>query len=359
MNFIKDFKIGGNRVLTHVVFWAMIILGNTVIYGSRDGEYLKQFIIESASLPSFLLAAYGNLYVLLPLYLAKRKYIVYFFLLLLLLFASFNFLYFYFAPLVRPYVSIPRQQITSNGRYTPFMLWHMFWVLTPLVFITTSIKLFKQWYFEEKEKQELVREKLRAELNYLKGQVHPHFLFNTLNNLYALTLQKSEDAPKIVLKLSELMSYMLYDTQVNKIELSREISHIRNYVDLEKIRYGNRLAVSFNVYGDVNGKKIAPLLLIPFVENAFKHGASNLTEDCWVTIDIKAKEDTLAVKVENNKSKTSVAKVEGDYRFGIGLTNVQRRLALLYDGKHELHIEDEPEHYAIDLNLDLKETTVG
>lgn len=355
MRVIKDFKIGGNSILTHFLFWAAIILGNTVIWGSREDEYWRQFIIEMISLPYFMLAAYFNLYVLLPRYLVTKKYAQYFIYVLVLLVVSsnLNLITSRFFSNSYPWLK-PKQPIP----YLPILLWHMFWVQSPILLVTSCIKLYKQWYMREQQNQELVKARMTAELNYLKGQLHPHFLFNTLNNLYSLTLHKSESAPQIVLKLSALMSYMLYDSRENKIELCKELEQIKNYIDLEKLRFGDRLAVSFNVYGEMKDKKIAPLLLIPFVENAFKHGASNLTEDGWVTIEVKAKDDLIAVKVENNKSREAPSTTEGDYRNGIGLTNVKRRLILLYEDKHELHIEDEPEHYAVDLKLNLKENAL-
>jgi two-component system LytT family sensor kinase len=355
MIIIKDFKIADSRILTHVIFWAAIVLGDTVIWGSAYNQYLRQFIIEMNSLPFFMLAAYFNLYILLPKYLVTKKYTQYFLYVLILVFVSSN-LNFLTSRLIDIY--FPWVNTTIRPTYISRLLWHMFWVLCPIIFITSCIKLYIQWYIREQQNQELARAKLGAELDYLKAQIHPHFLFNTLNNLYSLTLQKSETAPKMVLKLSELMSYMLYDSQQSKIELNKELEHIRNYIELEKLRYGEKLSVSFNIYGDIYGKKIAPLLLIPFVENAFKHGASTILEDGWVTIDVKAKGDTIAVKVENNKSKETPPEKEDDYRNGIGLNNVKRRLILLYDGKHELHIEDEPEYYAVDLKLNLNDDTL-
>lgn len=354
MTILKDFRIGGSRLLTHIAFWAVIIFANTFIYGTRENQYLRQFIIEMASLPHFMLAAYINLYILLPRYLVKKKYTQYFTLVLILLFITSNIQHFIFEEFINPKISRP-EQVEFHLTYLPVILWHMFWILTPILFITSSIKLYKQWYFRGQQNQELAREKLVAELNYLKAQVNPHFLFNTLNNLYSLTLQKSESAPQIVLKLSGLMRYMLHDSQEAKIELSKELVYIQSYIELEKIRYGERLEISFNVHGDIKNKYIAPLILIPFIENAFKHGASNITEDSWVTIDIKVKDELIAVKVENNKNREMIAKDEGNYRGGIGLKNVKRRLALVYGEKHELHIVDDSAHYAVDLKINLEE----
>jgi two-component system, LytTR family, sensor kinase len=347
----RNFYIANNRLLTHIVFWAALILINTLVYGAYEDKYARQLYVESISMPVSLFVAYVNMGVLLPRFLIQKKYTTYIISVILLLFASSLLNRFIYLNFIAP-------KYYPNELAVPFLTPHrllktMLWSLNPIIFLTSGIKLFKQWYNQEQHSQELAKEKLGAELNYLKGQVHPHFLFNTLNNLYSLTLQKSDTAPKVVLKLSELMSYMLYDSQATTIPLNKEISHIKNYIELEKLRYGNRLDVSFNVSGETNGKNIAPLLLIPFVENAFKHGVSNETENAWVTIDIKVKDELLTVKVENSRSHELAPADKSGYKNGIGLQNVVRRLELLYNGNHELQMEKENDRYLVDLKLHL------
>jgi two-component system, LytTR family, sensor kinase len=347
----RNFYIANNRLLTHIIFWAGLVLLNTLVYGSYEDKYGRQLFIELVSLPVSLIVAYVNMGFLLPRLLIQKKYTAYILSVIVLLFACSLISRFIYLYLIAPAYFPKELEIPF---FTPHRIVKtMMWSLNPIIFLTSGIKLFKQWYNQEQHSQELAKEKLGAELNYLKGQVHPHFLFNTLNNLYSLTLQKSDTAPKIVLKLSELMSYMLYDSQSETIPLSKEINHIKNYIELEKIRYGSRLDVSFNASGDINGKYIAPLLLIPFVENAFKHGVSNETENAWVTIDIKVKDDLLTVKVENSRSSSLAATDKLNYKNGIGLQNVARRLELLYNGNHELVMEKETDRYLVDLKIQL------
>lgn len=350
----KNFYIANNRILTHIVFWAGLVLLNTIVYGAYEDKYGRQFVTELIGLPVSLLVAYVNMGLLYPRFLIQKKYAAYILSVVVLLFIGALLNRFIYMRFIAP-------QYYPNELSMPFFTMYricktMLWSLNPIILLTSGIKLFKQWYNQEQLSQELAKEKLSAELNYLKGQVHPHFLFNTLNNLYSLTLQKSDTAPAIVLKLSELMSYMLYDSQAASIPLIKEINHIKNYIELEKIRYGNRLDVSLNVSGDIDGKQIAPLLLIPFVENAFKHGVSNETDNAWVTIDIKVKDDLLTVKVENSRSNGLVAADKTDYKNGIGLQNVARRLELLYNGNHELKTEKENDRYLVDLKIKLSET---
>ncbi len=345
----KNFYIAGNRLLTHILFWVGYVLLNTFVYAAYDDQYQRQLHVELMGLSAALLVAYINMYVLLPRFLYVKKYISYFILVLVLLFLGSLINRFFYVQFL-----IPRywpNEVSAPFFFWPRLLKGMIWTLNPMIFLTTGIKMFKQWYRGEQQQQEMLHARISAELNYLKAQVHPHFLFNTLNNLYSLTLLKADIAPKVVLKLSELLSFMLYDSQAESIALSKELEHIRNYIDLEKIRYGERLDVSFNVSGGITGKQIAPLLLIPFVENAFKHGVSHETDKVWVTIDVKLKDDWLAVKVENSRTDGIAAADQGNHKNGIGLQNVVRRLDLLYGNLHELTLEKETDRYIADLKL--------
>lgn len=349
----QNFYIAGSRWLTHVLFWATFSLTNVGVYGSYEGKYLQQLHIELLNLPVYLFVAYINMLLLFPKLLVRKKYLAYALSVIGILLMgsllsrviSLNLLApkYYPSELSVPFLKVHR------------ILKTMLWSLNPIIFLTSGIKLFKQWYNQEQQSQELAKEKLSAELNYLKGQVHPHFLFNTLNNLYSLTLHKSDTAPKVVLKLSELMSYMLYDSQTDSVSLDKEITHIKNYIELEKLRYGKRLDVSINISGETTGKRIAPLLLIPFVENAFKHGVSNETDNAWVTIDIKQKENLLSVKVDNSKSELIEKPDHTDYKNGIGLQNVKKRLELLYPGNYDLQIEKETDRHLVDLKINLND----
>ena len=159
----------------------------------------------------------------------------------------------------------------------------------------------------------------------------------------------------MVLKLSSLMDYMLYEANAARVPLQKELEYIRNYIDLERMRYGNRVEVRYTEAGDIAGRQIAPMLLLPFVENAFKHGVSTETKNAWVRIDVKVTDAQLVLLVENCKCGDRASNSTRDMASGIGLKNLQRRLELLYEGRHELEIEDEAESYAARLVLDLGE----
>ncbi|AXY74503.1 sensor histidine kinase [Paraflavitalea soli] len=346
---MKSFYIANNRVLTHILFWVGYMAVYTGVH-TGDDDMMEYFLYEVQRLPGAMLVAYVNMYLLYPRFFVKRQYAAYTIAAIVLLFVSSVICRIitekWFEPLFFP---------TTTYR-EPIFVWYMLfksmvWFLSPVLFFTLIIKILQQWFRQERRQQQVEKEKLSAELNFLKAQVHPHFLFNTLNNLYALTLQASPAAPTVVLKLSELMSYMLYDSQANLISLKKEVQHVKNYIELEKLRYNDRLEVSMNVSGDIEQVSIAPLLLIPFVENAFKHGVSNETDNVWVTIDIKAWAGWLSIKVENSYNDTLPAAGESADKNGIGLQNVTRRLNLMYPQAHELVIDKEPGRFSVDLKI--------
>jgi LytS/YehU family sensor histidine kinase len=219
----------------------------------------------------------------------------------------------------------------------------------PVAFTAVAIKLLRYWYTNQKAQQVLTEEKLQAELRFLKTQIHPHFLFNTLNNLYALTLKKSERAPDMVLKLSELIDYMLYECAGDAVSLEKEVKFIRNYIDIEKMRYGDKLDVDIVVTGEIHERTIAPLIILPFVENCFKHGASESLLQAWVKIRIDIQPTAIAVKVENSKAENGHHRKEG--KEGIGIQNVSRRLDLLFPNHYTLKIVNDTATFLVILTV--------
>ncbi|MDP4265438.1 MAG: histidine kinase [Bacteroidota bacterium] len=173
-------------------------------------------------------------------------------------------------------------------------------------------------------------EKIRTELSFLKAQFQPHFLFNTLNNIYSLTINNSQLAGKSILQLSGLLRYVLYESETEKVDLQKEIGYLQDYIELEKIRFASRMELSINISGNISGKKIAPILLMPFLENAFKHASNKLDEKIWITVDLIVKEMNLSFTVENSVFPEGKTKMHNSYS-GIGLENVKRRLSLLYE----------------------------
>jgi len=216
--------------------------------------------------------------------------------------------------------------------------------------LSTSIRVTQEWYRNEKQKREMQSEKLVSELSFLRSQVNPHFLFNTLNNIYALSNRKSDKAPAAIQKLSELMRYMLYESKDEKVRLSKEIEYLKNYIDLQKLRLTEDVRIVFETEGDIQDKMIEPLLLIPFVENAFKHGIS-YTQDMVISIRLKVTEDELELIVENPVDESLMNK---DVPSGIGLENIRKRLNLLYPDKSNLKIIHSHNRHRIELTINLK-----
>jgi LytS/YehU family sensor histidine kinase len=211
--------------------------------------------------------------------------------------------------------------------------------------LALGIKLLKYWNYRERYIQELSNARLEAELKFLKAQIHPHFLFNTMNNLYTLSLKQSKKVPEIIEKLSDLLRYMAYEVSHPRVALADEIEQLKNYMALEKLRYGDKLELSFTVNGKIDEVKIAPLLLLPFVENSFKHGVSGKLGSSWITISLLIDQDRLHFKVEN--SQPTGINDEAGYTKGIGLKNVKRRLELIYKDQYDLRIVNEDTHLVV------------
>lgn len=207
---------------------------------------------------------------------------------------------------------------------------------------------FRQQALQRRETQ-LRAEKSEAELRALKGQIQPHFLFNTINNLYALARMKSPKTAPVALKLANLLRYVLYESAKPEMPLEKEIQNLRDYVELEKIRFDeDRLVVKMEVKLDDPNRPITPLLLLPLVENAFKHGVSEQRDEAWVNIFISLKNNILEVKIENSKGPDRAANPQG-----IGLQNVRRQLELLYPDRHEFRVSNAPDTFSAELSIDL------
>ena len=214
------------------------------------------------------------------------------------------------------------------------------------IYLVTSslIKLSKSWY----TLQQVEKEKLSIELNSLKTQVNPHFLFNSLNSIYSQALAKSDQAAETVLELSNLLRYMLYEVGEDLVDLDKELEMMENYIELQKLRLETGTDVQFNISGEVKGRKVAPLLFFPLVENAFKHGAKGDSQNAFAHIELELDKE-ITFRIKNNKGKVDDME-QGKYG-GIGLENVKRRLALIYPNKYELVINEEETEFEVILIL--------
>lgn len=215
---------------------------------------------------------------------------------------------------------------------------------------STIYKIVSDWLLHQREVKQLETQTMQSELKFLKSQINPHFLFNTLNNLYALTLKKSDKAPEIVLKLSEMMRYMLYECNEKKVRLEKEVNYLKNYLDLESLRQHDNVRIDLKVNGHIKDQQLAPLLFIPFIENSFKHGLNNQIKEGFVDIVLNVHQKQMQLKIINSKAQHS-PQTEFKRSGGIGLVNVRRRLKILYPKQHNLDINETPNTYEITLDL--------
>lgn len=218
--------------------------------------------------------------------------------------------------------------------------------------LAAAIKLMKHWYVKEQRNLQLQKENISSQLQLLKAQVHPHFLFNTLNNIYSSTQVTSPKAATMIMGLSNLLRYILYECNQPTVSLRKELQMLREYMHLEQRRYDNNLELHVQLPEEDTGLAIAPLLLLPFVENSFKHGASQMLDQPWISLQMSVENDWLKMKLLN--AKTSHTKYTHS---GIGLHNVKKRLELLYPQKHELIITEEEEVFIANLKILLERTS--
>jgi sensor histidine kinase YesM len=329
------------RIWWHLLFWLVWYFFYIITYSTGVLEK-AQFIHNFYLLPVRMAATYLLIYWMVPTFLFKKKYFLFFILAIIhaILFGFSIWRVLYFSSGFRANDSIPFIRSIVLNYQIPAT--------------AAAIYLFKRFYLIKQYSLNLEKDKLEAELKFLKSQIHPHFLFNTLNNLYALTLKKSDKAPEMVIQLSNLLEYTLYSGKETEVNLSEELKQIKGYIDLEKLRFGNRLKINTEIAGNVNGLMIAPLLLLPFVENSFKHGASNDLKSPFIDLKFNVMDNRLIFSISNSNRGES-GKFE-TYKEGIGLKNVKRRLELLYPNKHSLEIIQNQEIFDVNLKLVLNDS---
>lgn len=293
---------------------------------------------------------YLNIYVLMPRLVFKRKYLTYVIILLLSLFAAvlikFNVTYLLFEHKVWPEGPEPIDHLTIN--YAVNMMIGELYVIA----FVTAIKTTMDWLTEHKRLTDLEKEQMETQLLFLRNQVSPHFFFNTLNNIYSLSLERSKKTPEVILKLSEVMRYLLYETKNKRKSLESELNCIKSYLDLEKLRHNDQLEIDVDINGDIKNKKIAPLLLLPFIENAFKHGARKNIGKIKISIRFKVSDDFLYFSISNPKPVKNIYTKDEESYGGIGLINVKKRLKLGYKKEdYKLEIKEDDQLYRVDLKL--------
>ncbi|SOD20180.1 sensor histidine kinase [Pedobacter xixiisoli] len=336
-------------LILNCIFWGVIaafLIIALVLFNSK--HTLREYIVTWLGFGLINIAIfYINYLVLIPELIKKKKlywwYVVCFILLLL---ASCTIKTFIAA--LNPEETL---RYTEEGK-VKYM--ELTWFFVNRVFIggfflvsSCIIKFAVDWFSNERVQRSLESEKKDMELQFLKSQLNPHFLFNSLNNIYSLAYQKSDKTADAILKLSEIMRYMIYESNDSWVSLDKEVEYVESYVELQKLRFKDGAAVEISINGVIDGQKIVPLILISFVENAFKHGVANDAEDP-IKINIIANQKILHFSVTNKKNTTNK-----DAIGGVGLNNVERRLQLLYPDRYKLNIVNSATHYTTELMLDL------
>jgi sensor histidine kinase YesM len=354
--FSTFFSSLGGRLLLQLLFWIGVALFLTQFFGHFTADYRYTFLFVSLLMPVAVGTTYLINWVLVPRYLLEHRYgrfISYFiFTLIISVWAELLVMFWAFAAL-------------ADYRYSNMnpLTGDIFLLVAGLylvVFLSTSLNLLRHWYQSQQRisslrSQQLEAElKLReAELQLLRGQLHPHFLFNTLNNLYGLALEHSADMPDAILRLSSLLDVLLYRSHHSQVELGTELKLIEDYLALEKLRFEERLSVHWQLQGDPSAHTIAPFLLFPFVENAVKHGFSGNIAALRLEICLILEENTLLFTVINSLGDPLPAEKGEKGSGGIGLSNVKKRLALLYPQQHQLELIASDTYFTARLRLQL------
>lgn len=348
------------RIRRHVIFWLLwwTYFATTYYYYLQVG--LQKIVWGNLTsimfVESFILilihltACYFFIYVLIPQYLITKKYLQLIggiILSAVFLLGAGYFIQRFIFPVIDPGY---RSKISSNNTLWWTNINSGLLSAPKVIAAAAAIKLIKRWYLKQKEKERIEKEKLITDLQLMKAQIRPGFLFSSLDQIYYAAQTNSPKAPELLLKLADLLSYLLYECEEPKVHLEKELSMMKEYMALEKARYGERLELETVIKGDIRNKKIAPLLLLPFIENSFKH-CSHLAEQPWINLDVSIENELLSMKLINGvdpaETKTKVSAHE--------VMNVEKRLQLLYPGKHELKKYIENEIYVVLLKINLSE----
>ena len=340
MEEIPGLRSKSYTILIHILVWVAFLLVPLIFIESATGR--ERFMLMGW-FQQLLMAAYFyyNFLYLIPCFLLRKKILLYFLMLLLGLVAisGLNVLF----------------ALATSGlieHHHPFNFWRTaFFPFYPAVMafaLSSSVRITMEWFKNERQKKEMEAEKLASELAFLKSQVNPHFLFNILNNICSLARKKSDETENAIIKLSQIMRYMLQDSKDEKVSLEKEVEYLQSYIELQRLRLPEAVKIVFSTDGRPELFSIEPLLLIPFVENAFKHGVS-YQDSSEIRIRLVCHGPSLSFSVGNHIARHQDGTIEQGS--GIGLKNVMRRLELLYPHKHQLRISDDGNQYNVELDI--------
>lgn len=330
------------QLALHCLAWLMVFAWVIYFLYSNNALSFTKVADSSIGLALMMSIFYFNWYVLIPTYLAKDHLLMY----IICVVATLCGVALIQSPI--DYYLFPQFNQNMTALYTPERLLQYMLSGLVIMFISSGLKVTGNYIRNERRNKVLENQKLATELAFLKSQVNPHFLFNTLNNIYSLAYKQSPETPDAIMKLSLLMRYMLYESNDTMVSLEKEVEHLQNFIDLQKLRLREHTIIKFTIEGKLEGIQIAPMLLMTLVENAFKHGLVSKNE-IGISIDLKVFNDTLIFRTINNISSHKKREFGG-----IGLENMKKRLGILYPDRHKLAFEEKGDTFYATLKLNFK-----
>ena len=358
--------------MIHLVFWGGYLSLSVFVFSGRE-DLDRAFLIGSILIVPQVVIAYLNMELLIPRFFIQKQYWRYT-AYVLLCFVGFYLFYEFILPIIFEQIGPPQRAERPPGTerphwmrentdrvnrqfFNPFRrmrLMYSFTQMLAIYFLSTAFKTSQLALKREKEASELKTSNLNSELKFLRSQINPHFLFNALNNIYSLSVMKSEKTPDNILKLSDMLRYIIYDCNADRVPLEKEINYIRNYVDLQKLKDDEIKNIDIDFEKADLKSMIAPMIFIPFIENSFKHSKIEDVGQGWIKIRIENTDGKLLFVIKNNLPKETYTK---DRIGGIGIGNVRRRLQLLCPDKHKLMIEPSDGEFSVKLEVMLEPGT--
>jgi two-component system LytT family sensor kinase len=355
------------KIIMHLLFWVGYLFLSVFVFAGRE-DFDKALWISVIQIIPQMVIAYINMEWLIPAFFIKRKYIHYIVLVLICFFGLYLFYEFVLPELFHQILQPPPEEterwMRRGGRagtndrpfFNPFRRMRLIYSFTQtlaIFFLSAAFKTSQLALKREKEASELKSENLNSELKFLKSQINPHFLFNALNNIYALSVIRSEKTPDNILKLSDMLRYIIYDCNTDKVPLEKELNYINNYIDLQKLKDDQITGIEADFNNADPNCQIAPMIFIPFIENAFKHSNIEDKEFGWIKLKIENTTERLIFEISNSLPKDIATK---DKVGGVGLENVKRRLQLIYAEKQNLSIDQTEDGFYVVLTIRIGES---
>ena len=370
---IRDFIFSekkSDRIKRHLLFWMFYWVCLTFLHATSPGpkpriDFFRNLPYSTVYSFSILIPqvffTYALISFVLPKYLLKSRYAISFLWIIIfaILTAVVNYMMLRFAHPIIARSILPGRFTAGNigevgGHFLDFITCFKGTLVAAAA--ACIIRLVKYWHIKERRTFELLKEKTEAQLQLLRAQIHPHFLFNTLNNIFSKAQNESPASARMIMELSHILRFVLDDGKNALVPLDKEMQMLVDYINLEKVRYRDKLDLHLSLPSNTEEVYIAPLLLLPFVENCFKHGASRMIDNPWITLKIELNETALTMKLLNGKI---TSKGNGDEVRGTGIENARKRLELLYKGKYVLQINEDDEVFVVDLVLELAKITTA